>query len=95
MPMPQVNTGPSEGGSFWNSVGGILADYAAGRVQVDLENRRDQIETPDRVDHVDDASRPAVQTAASVVSNITPAQWAIAGVAGVVGLILVVKLVSD
>lgn len=91
--LPNVNTGPSQGGGFWNTVGGLLGGYAEGRAAVDLENRRDAINTPDRVDHAHTVAQTANPVSA-VASNMSPMQWAMLGIAGLLGVVLVVKLVK-
>lgn len=78
-----------EGGGFADSLGDLLLGYATSRAALDVQNRADDINTPDRVD-------VATQAQAAATGQASPAifsPWTIAAIVGVgiVGGILVYK----
>lgn len=82
--------------NLWGTFGNILTDYAAGRAKVDLENRTDNIKTPDRVDvqQATDNSLPPATGGGLLAGTPLKNPWVIAGIvaAGLVGGVIVFKV---
>lgn len=94
--VPTLTSVPAtdEGSGFASGLGDLLLGYAQSRAAIDLQNRAEDLNQPDRVDVATQAQQTATAGGSLLGGTALGNPWVIAGIvlAGVVGGLVIYKV---